>query len=405
MVKGCAMGMPFTTRSLVVICVASGSWSISFGLGSQVVTHWLNSLGASNTVIGLNHATYYLGLTLASLLAPRLMQRFGMRCAVAGMVVSGLSLAVFPWMGGPVGWFVCRLINGMASALSLIPLETLVSRDSSAEVRTRNFGFYAVALTLGGALGIWLGLHFFQSSDPLPFYLGGMLPLGAALLLLRGPAFAPFGNQETGVGSLAWKENFLSFGTGWCQGFLEGGMLAFLSLYLVALGMSNDTAGTLMGVTMIGVILFQVPVGWLADRLGRLPVLLGCYALVLASLVLVPWCEEAFWVGWWLFVLGASSGALYPLGLALLGDHVSEGALVRAYSWFLALECLGSQMGAAAMGKARDHWGEASMFGVGQSAVALVLIFGLVFHGLRWLQARKESALAKHQEEKASRAA
>ena len=49
-----------------------------------------------------------------------------------------------------------RLLNGAAAGLSLIPLETLISTASPARQKTRNFGFYSVALTLGGA---WFGLN------------------------------------------------------------------------------------------------------------------------------------------------------------------------------------------------------------------------------------------------------
>ncbi len=150
-------------------------------------------------------------------------------------------------------------------------------------------------------------------------------------------------------------------------------MLAFLSLYLIALGMSRDAAGILFGVTMGGVIVFQVPVAWLADRVGRLPVLLGCYAVVAAGLALVPLCGPSVWLVICLFLLGASSGALYPMALAFLGDRLPPARLARAYAWFLAMECVGSQVGAAVMGQARDWWGEGSMFGVGLVALTVVM--------------------------------
>ena len=133
-----------------------------------------------------------------------------------------------------------------------------------------------------------------------------------------------------------------------------------------------------MGVTMVGVILFQVPVGWLADRLGRTPVLLGCYGVTIAALVAVPWCGSLIALGIWLFAIGACSGAMYPLGLSLLGDDLRPGALARAYSWYLAMECVGSQMGAAAMGRARDAWGGSAMFLVGAVALSGVVLVWLV---------------------------
>ncbi|HMF18610.1 MAG TPA: MFS transporter, partial [Gemmataceae bacterium] len=141
---------------------------------------------------------------------------------------------------------------------------------------------------------------------------------------------------------------------------------------------SEDAAGGLMGVTTIGVILFQVPVSWLGDRLGKVPVLMGCYAVVVGGLVVLPWCMPSIWLGVCLFLFGACSGALYPLGLSLLGEGVSEHSLPRLYAWYMAMECFGSLLGAPAMGQARDWWGQAAMFGVGLAAILGVLAAWLV---------------------------
>jgi MFS family permease len=145
----------------------------------------------------------------------------------------------------------------------------------------------------------------------------------------------------------------------------------------------------MMGVTMIGVILFQVPVSWLADRRGRVPVLLGCYAVTLAGLALVPYCPGIVTLGCCLFAFGACSGAMYPLGLAILGEGLSESSLARGYAWYMAIECVGSLTGAPAMGAARDLWGDGAMFPVGATVVGLVV---LVWFGLRSWQRAADSA-------------
>jgi MFS family permease len=363
-----------TGRLLLAICLAAAAWSFSFGLGTQLITHWLKTRSASNIVIGLNHSTYYLGIALGSLTVPQLSRRLGRGCAPLGMLLSGLSLALFPWEGGFGGSLALRLFNGLAGALCLVPLETLVSRASLNHQRTRNFSFYAVALTVGAAIGIWAGNHFYRPGDTWAFTLGGLLPIMAGVLLARMlPTVARESETPPNTELLDWGRHFLSYGSAFYQGFLEGGMLAFLSLYLISVGMSRDAAGMLFGVTMVGVIVFQVPVAWLADRAGRMPVLLSCYAIVAGGLVLVPLCEPSVWLVLCLFLLGASSGALYPMALALLGDRLPPAKLARAYAWFLAMECAGSQLGAAIMGQARDWWGEASMFGVGLVALAIVL--------------------------------
>jgi MFS family permease len=374
---------------LLVICLAGACWSFSFGVATQLGSHWLKDQGASDGIIGLNHATYYFGLTLGSLLSSRWIRQWNIRWAIMGLAGCAVSLALFPWSGGLVGWFGWRLVNGLASSLSLLPLETFVSQGSAQRERSWNFGLFNVCLTVGGAVGMAIGLNklVYAPGSMLPFYLGSIAAIGGALILGLGqaPVFSPREEEtrESRAVSLDWKGNFLCFGTSWIQGFLEGGMVAFTALYLErSLGMSEDLAGLLMGVGLIGVIMVQVPVGWIADRCGRLPVLLVAYAVLIAGLSWLPWCRSPASVGFWLCSLGAATGALYPLGMSLLGDRVPPGLLVRAYSTYLALDCIGSQVGAAAMGEARERWGESAMFSAGLAAVGLVLGASLLLS--RW---------------------
>ena len=250
------------------------------------------------------------------------------------------------------------------------------------------FAYYGVSLTIGGAAGIALGLDCFDRAGLIgailgsprnAFFLGAIFPALSSLAIHVGlPGESWDQESDAAHFRFQWRKQFLPFATAWGQGFLEGGMLAFLSLYLVEQGMSESATGLMMGIAMIGVILFQVPVGWLGDRLGRVPVLIGCYVCVIVGLLGAPVCTSPILLGICLFVFGACSGAMYPLGLSLLGDKLPAASLARAYSWYMAIECVGSQFGAAIMGKARDHWGGPAMFYVGTAALAAVLAMWVV---------------------------
>ena len=176
---------------------------------------------------------------------------------------------------------------------------------------------------------------------------------------------------------LTLRRNLLAYGSAWNQGFLEGVMIAFLPLHLIGLGMTENAVGWLTSLTVVGVLLFQMPVAWLADRLGRTAVLLGCYALVVLGLGALPACTPSLWLAMWLFVVGACSGAFYPLGLALLGERLPDSALARANAWYLAIECAGCMAGPVAAGCARDWFGVRAMFIVGQAALVIFLLVSL----------------------------
>jgi MFS family permease len=362
-------------RTLLVVCLAAGCWAFGFGLAapSGLCSLWLQQAGCNDTLIGLNTSIYYFGILLASLFVPWMMRAWGRGCIIAGMVISGISVALFPWGIGLPGWLALRFLNGLAGAMSLIPTETLVNHNAPPDQRARNFGFYAFSVALGIALGIVAGLPLFDSHPFIAFFLGGVVSLVGAVLIWRGlPSEAPFPTEEHGRTPLDMIQNLLSFGSAWSQGFLEGGMVAFLTTYLLFLGCSEGLVSWLLGGTMIGVIVFQVPVAWLADKLGRTAVLFSCYGMVAVGLICLPLSAGSVWLGVWLFLLGACSSAFYPLGLSLLGERVAPSGLARANAWYLALNCLGSLTGPVLMGKAMDAFGKNALFAVGEVAVLLV---------------------------------
>jgi MFS family permease len=352
----------------------------------------MSDMGWTNAAIGWNTGIYYLGIATAAIFVPTLMRKWGKLCPALGMLLSGITLMLFPCWTSPIAWFVLRFANGMAGAVSLVPIETYLGQSTPQDGRSQQIAFYTVALTLGGSVGIGAGLPLYQAGAVWPFFLGGLLACGAGLLLWhRSPTNSANPPDASSLTMRDLPGSLLGYGSGWVQGFLEGGLVAFLGLYLLTLGMSRDSAGLMMGLSLAGVIVVQVPIGWLADRLGRLLVLLGCYTVVIAGLVMLPFCSAGPMLACWLFLLGACSGAFYPLGLALLSDRLPEAGLSRAYALFMAMECVGSVIGPTVMGQGRDWFGEVAMFPVALAAVGLVLLVWAT----SWLLQRRKVAPAK----------
>jgi MFS family permease len=362
---------------LAVLSVASAGWAFSFGLGAPLASLWLYEAGCSAKVVGLNTSVYYLGVAVASLFVPLLMRGSGRVCVVTGMVADALATALFPWGLYPAGWFALRLIAGVGSALSLIPLETLVNHNAPRDRRARDFGVYAFCVALGVGLGSVAGFGLYTLSPPLAFAIGGLLTLAAAGLIGCGWPSVRLPEEASTDKPLSLNHNLLSFGTAWVQGFLEGGMMTFLTIYLVALGLSETIISGLLGGLFLGVVISQLPVAWLADRLGRLGILLACHAVLFGGLLILPVCVGSIGLGAWLFLLGACCGALYPLGLVLLGDRVRAAALAKANAWYLSSNCVGSLSGPVLLGFVIDLFGMKAQFAAGAAAILVVVVVGL----------------------------
>ena len=360
-------------RRLALISVASLGWAFSFGLGAPLAALWLKQAGASGWTIGLNTSLYYLGVALAAPFLPRLMVRHNRACIIAGMLIDALTTAAFPWASGEAAWHGLRLIGGVGTALSLIPMETLINHDAPPDRRARDFGVYAFCVALGIGLGSLIGLLLYPVAPPLAFAVGGLVTLTATLPAWLGAPKTCRPEKSAGGDPLPWRSGLMGFGTAWVQGFLEGGTITFLSIYLLGRGYTEAATSGLMGGLFAGVVLAQLPLACLADRVGRLRVVLACHGLVFVGLACVPWAPWTWWLVGLLFVLGASNGAMYPLGLALLGERISPSSMARANAWYLACNCAGSLSGPILIGLAIDAFGMNAMFFVCGAAVLLVV--------------------------------
>src|SRR5207249_3319254 len=116
----------------------------------------------------------------------------------------------------------------------------LVNHNAPPERRARDFGVYAVCVALGITLGSVVGLALFPHVPRLAFALGGLVTLLATGLVwlaipVRHDHAKGRGDEGEGQNSLPWRAGLLGFGTAWAQGFLEGGTLTFLTIYLLSL--------------------------------------------------------------------------------------------------------------------------------------------------------------------------
>src|SRR5262245_41745920 len=205
-----------STQTLRVLCAATLCWAFSFGLGAPLASLWLQDAGSTAKVIGLNTGVYYFGIAMAAGLVPWMMRRWQRGCLVVGMLATGLTVALFPWGGSLVGWFLLRLLNGLAGAMSLIPIETLVNRTAPRGQRSRNFGYYAFTMALGVALGTLVGTQIYPFAPRWAFVIGGcgVLPGTAALLAwLTWPELSEEPQHQRIT--LALGRNLLSFGSAW----------------------------------------------------------------------------------------------------------------------------------------------------------------------------------------------
>jgi MFS family permease len=138
---------------------------------------------------------------------------------------------------------------------------------------------------------------------------------------------------------------------------VEFGYISLLPVYAVEAGASDSTALRLLSVLLLGGIVLQFGLGWLADHVDRtallaaLGVALAALAALLAVLITVDGLAFAA-----AFVLGGVVMAFYAVGLALLGQRVPRQRLVLANAGFLMAYEAGAVVGPLLGGIAIDAW-------------------------------------------------
>lgn len=344
-------------RDQVAIILTAAIFGLTYGLSAPLIALQLDAAGWSELFIGLNAAMHALGVLLIAPVLPSVTTRFGVgRTALLALGGAALLLLLFPavpaiwlWL-----WFPLRLGLGIASETLFVVSETWVNQITTEATRARSMAGYTASLSLGFALGpVFIVLV--GSSGAGPFMLGSAVTLAAAAVLIaarphalpmeRASLMSPF--RALALAPVAMAATALNAA-------LETAGLSLLPLYAIDLGWPEDKATLLITVLMLGAIVLQLPIGWLADRFDRrrLATLLTLASALGAAVW--PWGLAQPWAAYLLlFFWGGAFVGIYTVMITLLGSRFQGGELVGLYavlsaSWGVGA-LLGPPLGGAAM--------------------------------------------------------
>jgi MFS family permease len=164
---------------------------------------------------------------------------------------------------------------------------------------------------------------------------------------------------------------------GLAGGLMDFALFAFLPIYGLGHGLSEDSAVLILSLFIGGNVLLQVPIGWVADHMSRRATLLVVILVTLLGALLLP---LAIGAGWWLYPLlvlwGGTTFAVYTLALGLLGDSFPPAQLAAASVALVMVYQVGSVIGPTLSGTAIDLTGPEGLVAVvAVSATALLIAF------------------------------
>ncbi|MBJ3814942.1 MFS transporter [Shimwellia pseudoproteus] len=353
-------------KNILSVIFSVTIFGLTYGLSAPLIALRLDDNGYGEMIIGLNAAMQALGVLVIAPFLPALFRRFQtLTLMLVSLVGIALVLCLFPFTSLPV-WFLLRFILGVFIEIIMVLTETWLNDSTVEEARGKTMALYTACLSLGFAAGpvllVWLGTDSFQ-----PFMAGGLIALLAALCLAKTGMARQESDAVAATGFVrSLQLALLAIVATALNAAVEVAGMNFLSLYALAHGWSDNQATTLISVLLLGAIVLQLPLGWLADKVDRRRLITQLAVIsTLGALMwplILPYPLLAYGV---LFLWGGFFVGIYTVAITWVGSLFRGAELAGIY---------------ATMSVA---WGAGALLGPILGGVAMEM----ATHGLPWLVA------------------
>lgn len=346
-------------RNLLAACTAISVFGFALGMTYPLLSLLLEADGVSTNMIGINSAMMPIGILLFSPILPVLSKRFGSRVvAIAAAIITALLLLAYKAFDSLEAWFIIRLMQGMSVSTLFVLSEAWIVQYAGQAHRGKVVALYAAVLSAsfgaGPALVSWIGIEGW-----LPFVIGATVVILSVIPLAMVQEGTEDEIEETavsGIFTFAAKAPILLAAVGIFAVF-DAATLAFLPLYGLKIGLNLSTAALALSALIVGNVLLQLPIGWLADRFSKQTVLKMCALISVIFAILLPYTGTSIWLWPVLVILGAAGYGVYTVSLADLGDRFQGNELVAGSAAFAVMWGVGALIGSISGGWAMSLFG------------------------------------------------
>jgi len=305
----------------------------------------------SPEIAGLVMSAYYFGLIGGSLWGKRIIARVGHIRAFAAFAagVSAAALLFALWFH-PIPWALLRVLGGFCMASLFAAIESWLNARSSNETRGQILSMYVVVAYLGSSGGQFL-VNFGDVQGLRPFMLASLLLTLSLVPVVLTRVASPEIAKDVRL-SLRRLYNISPVGVVGCviSGVITGGFYGMGAIYAQNLGYSVFEVSLFMGVSVIGGLLMQWPIGRLSDRFDRRTVMF-IMLLAMATVCAGNFALALYGQGSFIAILvliglfGGTAATVYPLAVAHACDYVEAPQMLAASSGLLLSWAIGSAIG------------------------------------------------------------
>ncbi|WP_411347130.1 MFS transporter [Paenibacillus sp. WLX2291] len=373
------------TLHFVILILAIIVAGLSQGMLLPVLAIFLEQMGVSSTMNGLNAAALYVGSFSMTLVAERLLGKLGFKkLLLCGLLLVIIALPLFPLVPGIAFWFVLRLLVGIGDSAIHYVAQLWVLMVTPAANRGRNLSIYGMSYGIGFSIGP-LGISLLDWGMMVPFVIMAAVFIVVALLVWwklpnGAPAKGESTTPEKGRFGRSYRLAWYALIPALLYGYMEAAMNSNFPVYGLRIGLSTDNIAFLLPFIGIGGLVLQLPLGMLSDRFGRKKVLMLAGGIGGLLFMLVPFVgTKQILLAVIFAIAGGLVGSFFSLGLAYAADILPRAYLPAANVLASFHFNFGSIIGPAVGGKGIEMGSPSSLFWVLGGCYVLFALFGWSF--------------------------
>lgn len=360
--------------TLLSIFFAIGIASLGIGIVIPIIPSLIKNVSEGhNLYMGLSATIMALTFSLASFpIGIWIDKTCSKNAIIFGLIVYGLSMLMFPLFNSLSSFLIIRGIEGIGWGGIWMGTETLINQLSPPKERGRNMGIYGFSIALGMGGGPMIGAWFTKFGIVYPFAICFGLTFLSLLFTIRYIKRSPIIKKPEIKSALSLFDLRVALGAAVLYGIFEASMISMFPIYLLSMSFDRYTLSMVIVSFFVGGILFQIPSGKVADKIGKERVLLIISLLLVAVLFTFSFVTSkvpALILG---FFAGGLGGAFYPIGLSIIPDKVKPDQLGIGNANFTFMYGIGSIIGPISIAVLMDLLDVKALF---YSFLPLIFIF------------------------------
>ena len=315
--------------SLVLTMCGNSAFTTFFSIFIQKHTQ-------SSVWVGLIQATFFAGYIIGAYYAHNLVAKWSHRKSyiLITLLFSATQLVIFatPWI---YGWLILRFFSGFLISIIYVILESSLLITSSRKKQGSTFSLFMIGLYLSQSAGQFI-FNWVEHIE----YLAIALPLLSIFPLL----FLTLKHTEAHTCTKIKLFTFFKrFPSEMLLCALAGSLVGIFFIYCpLLLNEHSYPVGKVMGVTLLGALFFQFPVGSLADKINKQSVIRMIALLLFVSLIFL---STKYLIYPLVFIGGGALFSFYPLVLSKLATHFDESEYTSLCAKVLLTYSIGSIIG------------------------------------------------------------